>query len=121
VFDDLVGLVQLFPHPNLEIDVLGVAIDEIRVARRWRPGYAVADRRLREVVGSVSLRVPADLWTLLPGGFDTPFTTHDLAEQLGKPLHFAQRVAYCLRLVGAADTVGKTGNRRVYLRTGAVL
>ena len=40
-FDDLVGLAPVFPHPNLRVDVLAVAIDEVRVPRRRWPGYAV--------------------------------------------------------------------------------
>jgi hypothetical protein len=116
VFDDLVGLAHVFPHPDLEIDVLGVAIDEVRVDRRRRPGYAVVDRSLREVIGLVTLREPSDLWDLLPGAPDGPFTTRDLAARLARPVEFARRVAYCLRLAGAVETVGKAGNHRVYLR-----
>ena len=116
VFHDLVGVARIFPHPNLRVEVLGVAIDEVRVTRRRRPGYKVVDRTLREVLGSVELREAADLWALLPDGLDAPFTTTDLAGYIGKPVHFAQRVAYCLRLSGAVETVGKTGNRRIYLK-----
>src|SRR5262249_18299605 len=56
-------------------------------------------------------------WSLLPAschGQDA-FTTRDLADRLGRPLAFAQRVAYCLRLTGAARVVGKSGNQRIYL------
>lgn len=120
VFDDLIGLVRVFPHPNLEVEILAVEIDEVRLSSRRRCGYVVADRVLRDVVGRVALREADDLWGLLPGGFgDEPFTTRELAEALGRPLAFAQRVAYCLRLSGAAETVGKTGNHRVYVRAGA--
>ncbi len=49
IFDDLVGLVRAFPHTNLDIEILGVTIDEVRIPRRRRPGYAVADRRLGEI------------------------------------------------------------------------
>ncbi|MCA1685046.1 MAG: hypothetical protein LC745_03500 [Planctomycetia bacterium] len=118
VFDDLVGLVRVFPHPNLHIDVLAVEVDEVRVTRRRRPGYSVVDRRLRGVVATVPLHLAADLWGLLPDGLDGPFTTRELADRLGRPLAFAQRVAYCLRLTGAVETVGKRGNRHVYARSG---
>ncbi len=114
VFDDLIGLARIFPHPNLHIDVLAVEIDEVRVNRRRRPGFAVVDRRLRQVVAGVPLRKAADLWGLLPDGLADPFTTRELADHLRRPLDFAQRVAYCLRLTGAVETIGKTGNRRVY-------
>jgi hypothetical protein len=122
VFDDLVGLVQLFPHPNLRIDVLAVEIDEVRLARRrCRRGYEVLDRALRTVVGSLTLHSADDLWDLLPRECrDAPFTTRDLAATLGRSVEFSQRVAYCLRLAGAVETVGKTGNSRVYVRSGAL-
>lgn len=121
VFDDLVGLATLFPHPNLGVDVLAVEIDEFRIARRRRPGYTVLDRRLRTVVSSVFLQQPRDLWDLLPGDLrGGRFTTRDLADRLDRPLAFAQRVAYCLRSSGAAEAVGKQGNRRIYApRPGA--
>jgi hypothetical protein len=114
VFEDLVGLAPLFPHPNLGVDVLAVEIDEVRLVRRRRPGYTVLDRRLHAVVASVSLRQGRDLWALLPGDLPDPFTTRDLADHLRRPLAFAQRVAYCLRSAGAVAVVGKQGNRRVY-------
>jgi hypothetical protein len=118
VFDDLVGVVRVFPHANLEIEVLGVSIDEVRLPRRRRPGYIVADRRLGAICSSSVLARAEDLWGLLPDDCDggEPFTTFDLAERLGRPAWFAQRVAYCLRLTGAARVVGKAGNRIVYAR-----
>jgi len=118
VFDDLVGVVRVFPHANLEIEVLGVTIDEVRTPRRRRPGYAVADRRLDTILTSALIARAEDLWALLPGDCDNgmPFTTVDLAERLDRPVWFAQRVAYCLRLAGAARVAGKAGNRLVYVR-----
>ena len=115
VFDDLVGLARLLPHPNLTLDVLAVEIDEVRlVARRRRKGYTVLDRRLNAVVATVSLHHGCDLWTLIPSPLPCPFTTGDLATHLRRPLVFAQRVAYCLRMAGAVEIVGKQGNQRVY-------
>lgn len=118
-FDDLIGLARLFPHPNLRIDVVSVAIDEIRVNRRRRPGFAIADRALREVLGTISLATADDLWSLLPDTIPDPFTTADLAEATGKPADFARRVAYCLRCGGAAAADSKRGNLLVYSRTPA--
>ena len=116
VFDDLVGLARVFPHPNLRLDVLGVEIDEVRIPRRRRPGYAVGDRRLRQVVTTVSLSEPDDLWRLLPDGLDDgPFTTRELADRLKRPLPFAQRVAYCFRMAGAVESIGTRGRHRLYI------
>jgi hypothetical protein len=119
VFDDLIGVVRIFPHFNLEIEVLGVSIDELRVPRRRWPGYRVVDRCLGDIHEATSLAQAADLWALLPASScdkQQPFTTRDLAAQLERPLWFAQRVAYCLRLTGAARVVGKAGNHRIYVR-----
>ena len=116
VFDELVGIVHLFPHANLTIDLLAVEVDEVRVARRRRPGYSVVDRVLGRVVESVPLRVADDLWSLLPAELPDRFTTVDLAERIGRPLPFARRVAYCLRQGGSARVVAKVGNSLVYER-----
>lgn len=116
VFDDFIGLASLFPHPFLTVDVLAVEVDEVRIARKKLPGYEVVDRRLRSIVSSISLNHSADLWKLVPITLDGAFTTRQLAVALARPLPFAQRVAYCLRLSGAVEIVGKVGNHRLYHR-----
>lgn len=115
-FDALIGLARVFPHPNLTIDLLAVAIDEVRVPRRRRPGYAVVDRLLRDVRQTASLVKADDLWSLLPADLPAPFTTIDLAQYLDRPVDFAQRIAYCLRHSGAAVSHEKLGNRLAYAR-----
>jgi len=120
VFDDLMGVASVFPHSNLEIEIVEVTIDEVRVPRRRWPGYSVADRILGTIHGTTCLRRAADLWTLLPRHWSgrEPFTTLELAQAIERPIWFAQRVAYCLRLSGAVRVVGKLGNRRIYVREG---
>ncbi len=118
VFEDLIGVVRVFPHANLDIQILGVTIDEVRVPRQRRPGYAVADRRLGEIHQTTSLVHAGDLWGLLPESCAgrQPFTTEDLARKIGRPIWLAQRIAYCLRMTGAARVSGKAGNRLIYAR-----
>ncbi len=116
VFEDLVGLARIFPHENLTIDVMGVEAEEVRIPRRRRPGYRVVDRRLRGDRECVSLARASDLWKLIPAPLPSPFTTLDLADALGRPVGFAQKIAYCLRLSGAAEAGAKLGNRLVYRR-----
>ncbi len=43
-----------------------------------------------------------------------PFHTADLAQGVGVPRWIAQRIAYCLRKIGATREVGKRGNTRLY-------
>jgi hypothetical protein len=116
VFDELVGIVHLFPHTNLTIHLLGVDVDEVRVDRKRRPGFSVVDRTLRAVVEELSLRTAEDLWSLLPDDLGSPFTSDQLARKLGRPVDFARRVAFCLHRSGATRLIGKQGNRRVYRR-----
>jgi hypothetical protein len=118
IFEDLVGLARILPHPNLDIEVLPVTIDEIRVICRRRPGYRIIDRRLVETQGVLRIERPIDLWKLLPQGHEwsEPFTTADIAQRINRPLWLAQRVAYCLRLAQAASLVGKRGNHRLYTK-----
>ena len=116
VFEDLVGLAGLLSEQNLQVELLAVSIDEVRVPRRRWPGYAIVDRRLLHILDTYSIESPADLWKLLPEGHDwrVPFTTVDIARRMDRPLWFAQRVAYCLRLSGAAREIGKRKNLRLY-------
>jgi hypothetical protein len=116
-FEDLVGLAQMLRDPNLVIEILGIAIDEVRVPRRRWPGFRVADRSLVEILDRRLIEQPSDLWTLLPGehGWTDPFTTAEMARRIDRPLWFAQRVGYCLRLSGAATIVGKRGRHRLYI------
>jgi hypothetical protein len=116
VFEHLMGLARLFPHPNLQIDVMEVGIDEVRIPRRRRPGYRVVDRSLREEGRTQTLQSAQDLWKLLPAPLPDRFTTVELAETTGRSVYFAQKIAYCLRVSGAAAAVGKTVNRVVYER-----
>ena len=116
VFDELVGIVHLFPHPNLTIHLLGVDVDEVRVDRRRHPGYSVVDRSLRAVVEEISLRTAGDLWSLLPDDLEPTFTSDQLAHRLARPVEFARRVAFCLHQSGATQLIGKRGNRRIYRR-----
>ena len=115
-FDDLVGIAKIFPHPNLTVELLGVHVEEIRLTHKRKRRDRVVDRRLLDVVSSTPLRVADDLWQLLPEPFETPFTTLDCAHALGRPVAFAQRVAYCLRMAGAIESVGFRQRRRVYGR-----
>ncbi len=116
-FEELASLARWIPDPNLRIDLVAVEVDEVRVVRARRPGFAVVDRRLTRAVGTVPIRDGGDLWDLLPDLPGGTFTTEDIALALGQPLEFARKVAYCLRHAGGASVVGKAGRRPVYART----
>lgn len=119
LFLDLVHFVPVFPHPRLTLELLLTEQEEHRLParrrrRRWNCDYRVEDRQLRAVLSSTILRTADDLWGLIPGDVPSPFTTANLAESASVPRWQAQKIAYCLRLAGAAVEVGKQGNARVY-------
>ncbi len=118
VFAELVSFPNLLVHPNLAIEVLLTEEEEYRrhtPDRSWRRrGWTVEERRLVDVVGTVPIRDAEDLAALLPVGLPEPFTTADLALRLGRSRRVAQQMAYCLRMAGAIDAVGKSGNAVEY-------
>ncbi len=120
IFDELVYFTRVFPHPRLTLEVLLVEIEEFRHPghgrrRRWRrDDHVVADQKLVEVGQSLRLKSAKDLLTLLPASLPRQFHTAQLAAALSVRRHVAQRIAYCLRKMGAIDLVGKQGNALVY-------
>lgn len=121
LFIELVNFITVFPHPRLTIDVLLTVQEEHRVPaakRRWRSkGYRVQDRRLVEVLSSQPLRSGDDLLALIPGSLACGFSTADLANACRQPRWLAQKMAYCLRRIGAIEQVGKAGNSCLYRRS----
>ncbi|HEX9855068.1 MAG TPA: hypothetical protein VGC47_07125 [Acidimicrobiia bacterium] len=114
IFAELVSFPELLVHPNLEVDVLLTIEEEYRhltPGRAWRrKGWAVAERRLIEVVDSLLITDSEDLTRLLPDGLPERFTTADLAAKLGRSRRAAQQMAYCLQRAGVIVAVGKNGN-----------
>jgi hypothetical protein len=121
VFQDLVHFVELFPHPQLTLDVLLVDTEEVRLPkakqRFKRKNYHVQCQRLLETVSSISLRGASDLFQLLPDlQLPRKFDTAQLAQAIERPRWFAQKVAYCLRHTGGLKLAGKSGNSQLYSR-----
>jgi hypothetical protein len=123
VFDRLVAFPSVLDHPNLTIELMLVREDHLRgtapVARRRRtrdPG----ERRLVEVLERVVLRGGDDLVALLPSLPAEPFSTRELAGRVGCRLVLAQRIVYCLRVIGALTTVGRRGRAPLYEMRGGL-
>ena len=124
VFHELVYFTRVFPHPRLAIEVPLVEVEERRYPghgkrRRWRADdFQVEDQRLIEVYQTHRLATCGDLIALLPPRLPSQFHTGHLSERLGIERWFAQRIAYCLRKMGAAAACGKQGNAMLYRLTG---
>jgi hypothetical protein len=122
VLAELVSIPLILDHPNFELEVVLVELDEFwRPGRRRRgDGWVVVQRRLREVVGRERFRSSADLFRLLQSPLVEPFSTAELAEAMAAPRHLGQKLAFCLRACGRIEPCGKTGNAILYRRAWPV-
>jgi hypothetical protein len=119
LFWELVSFPQLLAHANFSLEVLWIQEEEVRRydgRRRWRNrGWVTHERRLLAVLDRRLFETPADLVALLPPALPQPFTTADLARALGRPRRLAQKMAYCLREMGALQVEGKRRNALLYV------
>lgn len=124
LFHELVYFTRVFPHRRLTLEVVLVDVEERRYPghgrrRRWRVrDHQVEDQCLVAVREVHRFRTAKDLLNLLPADLPAPFHTGHLAERMGISRFFAQRIAYCLRHMGALHPAGKQGNAHLYTRRG---
>jgi hypothetical protein len=120
LFNELIYFTKVFPHPNLTLEVPFVEIEEWRYPghgrrrRRRENDFQIQDQKLVSVQSTLRLKTANDLWKLIRRPRKTPFHTGHLADLLDVSRWLAQRIAYCLREMGAVDVVGKEGNSQLY-------
>lgn len=107
VFGELVTFPTLMAERNFSLEVVLIQEEEIRLVdgkkhgRRRRRDFVREERRLVDVVDSRRFAVPRDMAALIPETVDEPFTTADIAKACNLPKFMAQKMAYCLREMGA--------------------
>jgi hypothetical protein len=120
LFDELVYCPELLLKPNFSLEVLFIEEEEFRhhveVGGWRRRGWLTQERQLLKVIESRIFRGPADIAALIPVGLVEPFSTKDLALAIGRPRRLAQKMVYCLRLMGCIKIHGKQGNAIQYVR-----
>ncbi len=120
LFHELIYFTRVFPHVNLLLEAPLVEVEEWRFPghgrrRRHRQGdQQVEDQKLVQIERAYNFRTAADLLQLMPPDLPSEFDTAQLAAGLDIDRSVAQRIAYCLRHMGAFDEVGKQGNARLY-------
>ena len=118
LFFELVYIPELLKNPNFSLEVLlihseDLLIDDGRGSWRRR-GWSIHDRRLLEVVDRATFSAPSDFLALLPKTLPEQFTTRDLGAALKLRPSNAQKMAYCLRHMGAILVTGKRGRTLLY-------
>jgi hypothetical protein len=58
--------------------------------------------------------------SLIPPDLQEPFSTEELAKSVDQPRWLAQKMAYCLRHMGAIEVIGKMGNSLLYSASNMV-
>ena len=92
---------------NFSLEVVLIQEEEIRIVdgkrRGWRRkrDYMKEERRLLKVLDRRRFVQPRDMAALIPERVEEPFTTTDIANALNLPRFIAQKMAYCLREMGA--------------------
>ncbi|MBL4889772.1 MAG: hypothetical protein JKX97_07110 [Candidatus Lindowbacteria bacterium] len=118
VFEELVSIPELFKNSNLTLQLLMIHEEEHRrddgEGSRHRNGWSIKDRKLIEVSRSHLFSGPLAFRDFLPKGLPSEFTTTDIADASGEPRWVSQKVAYCLKKMGAIRQIGKRGRSYLY-------
>jgi len=118
VFKELVSFPELLCKEGFSLEVVFTREEEVRRhdPSRWRNhGWVTVERRLLDVIGRQLFERPRDLRALLPESLPDAFTTADLAAAINGPRYLAQKMAYCLRRMGAIEEVGRRGRSKLYI------
>lgn len=120
VFYELVRIPELLKDPDFSLELLLIDEEEVRRhdgVRGWRRrGWVTEERRLLRVVDKRILNSPADMYAFIPATLAEPFTVNDLAAATKINRTLAQKMVYCLRIMGCLAPAGKKANAILYVR-----
>jgi hypothetical protein len=119
LFEELVSIAQLLAHPNFSLHVVGIQEEQIRHVNkgrnRRRKEWSIQERRLLQVVDQWLFETPRDMMKIIPAELPEPFTTKELSQVTNQPVWLAQKMAYCLRKMGAITAAGKRSRNVLYV------
>ncbi len=117
VFNELVRIPELLPHPDFEVQVALTRQEVIWVddgKGSWRrKGWSIADQRLLDVAGTLTLGSRGDFLREVGQAPGVAFTNRALSKMLGIPTRLAGKMTYTLRKAGWLEKIGMDG--RAYL------
>jgi hypothetical protein len=118
IFAELVSIPDLINHDNLVLEIALIREEEIRHADgrgSWRrKGQSVHDRRLLQVLETVTFEKKEDFLRFLPDGLEQPFSNQSLKERSGGSIHAVRQMTYCLKKMGVIQQVGKNRNQLLF-------
>lgn len=118
IFAELVSIPDLINHENLVFEIVLIQEEEIQYADgrgSWRQGgHCVHDRRLLQVLETVTFEKKEDFLRFLPDGLEQPFSNQILAKRRGDVIRVARQITYCLKKMGVIHQVGKNGNQILF-------
>jgi hypothetical protein len=122
LFEELVSIPDLINHENLVLEIALIQEEEIRHADGrggWRrKGQSIHDRKLIQVLETVTFEKKEDFLRFLPDGLEQPFSNQSLTARIGGSIHATRKMTYCLKKMGMIQEVAKNGNRLLFKIAG---
>ncbi len=122
LFEELVSIPDLINHDNLVLEIALIQEEEIRHADgrgSWRRrGQSLHDRKLLQVLETVTFEKKEDFLSFLPDGLEQPFSNQSLTERMGGSIHATRKMTYCLKKMGVIQEVGKNRNQLLFRIAG---
>lgn len=121
IFPELYKIKEYLKHPNLELCMILINMEEYRLLNGWsydkKRGSSRYDRIPLELVDEVYVRNPGEYQKLIPEGLEEEFISKEYQRAAGLSLSAAQKALNVLHYVGAVERSGKRGNAYIYKRS----
>ena len=118
LFDELIYLVDIISNPNFSLEIVITEEEEIRRddgKGSWRrKGISIIDRKLHRIIEKIKMDKKGDYLKILPGSIKEPFSTKDIACELGISIYLARKILYFYKKVNIIKYIGKKGNLLLY-------
>ena len=117
-FRELYKISSFLDHPNLDIKLILLDIEEYRLRDGWgrdgKRGSHRFDRIPTRIVSETLLTQPLDYMQFIPYELEEPFTAKELAVSCGCPRESFSTQALILRRMGVIEMTGKRGRSYLY-------
>lgn len=118
LFNELVGIALYVNNPNFSLEIALIEEDVIWIndgKGSWRRNrWSIADKRLINLFGYKLFKNTSDYIGLLPHELQDDFTTLDLTQLMGMKSRLANKMIYCLKVMGGVEKIGKKGRYNLY-------